>query len=184
MQKICLPRYGIVESRKSIQDIEESQRFAHQFCHQGNGKSSDRFIAKDNIEVFNDPIQKVFNHFKLPLKNAGLDGTISDVLGKWHSVIDYTVAYLNLGVLGYGIIWHQLFVNSCSSKWIIILLMTELVFALLVWNTKVERLFPFMIRVKTDARASFGEKYLNSLLRISLWSPWTADSDPMLAMCL
>lgn len=62
--------------------------------------------------------------------------------------------------------------------------MAELLFALPVWNAKVERLFSFMNRVKIDARASLGEKHLNSLLSIGIEGPRTVDFDPMPAMCL
>ena len=81
----------------------------------------------------------------------------------------------HVGVFEYRI-WHQLFVNSCSSEWSIILLMAELLFPLPVSNT--------IKRVKTDARASLEEKHLNSLLCISIEGPRTADFDLMLAMCL
>ena len=140
--------------------------------------------AKDDSTLFDEDIVKVYDDFEVPLGRAGFDRSTNELLEQWHSILDYTVTYLNPGIVDYRIIWRQLFSSSRSGDWNLVLLIAELLFCLPISNAKVERLFSFMNRVKTDSRASLGENRLNSLLRIGIEGPKPEAYDVTNAMHL
>ena len=124
--KNTLPRYWIAELKKSIQDNKESKIFVTTSVSKVMGNhfeaendttsifvrlvnANSWLIANDNIETFSDSIKQIFNYFMVPLKKTGLDNRKNDVLDQWHSIIDYTVTYLNMGVLDY---------RTCRCLWI------------------------------------------------------------------
>ena len=51
-------------------------------------------------------------------------------------------------------------------------------------NAKVEKLFSFTNRIKTDSHATLSEDTLNSLVRISMEGPKFQEYDPTLALHL
>lgn len=59
-----------------------------------------------------------------------------------------------------------------------VLICVELLFAILISNAKVGRLFLLMHRVKTDTRATLSESTLNNLIAIWAEGPEPQDYDP------
>ena len=116
-------------------------------------------------------VTELYSHFQKPLSNAGLDGSLSDLLEQWHSVIEYTTRYLSPSTTPYLRVWRRIFDSSRSEGWSMVLLLAELLFSIPISNAKVERLFSLMNRIKTDSRATLGESTLNSLIRISMEGP-------------
>ena len=81
-----------------------------------------------------------FTFYEQPLKKAGFQGGLSDLLDQWHSVVEYCTKYLNIKS-NYKEVWHRIFESSKRGEWNLVLLLVELLFCLPVSNTKVERLF-------------------------------------------
>ena len=135
------------------------------------------FCAKDDIDIFDDELETVYQYYKVPLENAGFNGTFVELLDQWHSILEYTITYLVPTKVEYRSIWYQLFNSSRSQDWKYVLLLVELLFCLPISNAKVERFFSFMNRVKTDIRSSLGEKRINSLLRIAIDGPSIEEFD-------
>jgi hypothetical protein len=103
-------------------------------------------------------VTELYSHFQNPLSNAGLDGSLSDLLEQWHSVIEYTTRYLSLSTTPYLHVWRRIFDSSRSEGWSMVLLLAELLFSIPISNAKVERLFWLMNRIKTDFRATLGRE--------------------------
>ena len=129
-------------------------------------------------------VTELYSHFQKPLSNAGLDGSLSDLLEQWHSVIEYTTRYLSPSTTPYLRVWRRIFDSSRSEGWSMVLLLAELLFSIPISNAKVERLFSMMNRIKTDSRATLGESTLNSLIRISMEGPKFEEYDPTSAIHL
>ena len=133
-------------------------------------------IAEEEINVMDDDIEKAFKMFEIPLKRAGVS-SLNKLLVQWH-VLQYTNAYLSPSKVNHKVIWRNLFSSNRAQDWGHVLIPAELLFCLPVSNALVERFFSFMKRVKTDQRASLGEKRLNSLLRICVEGPDMKEFDP------
>ena len=133
--------------------------------------------AKDDIDVFDEELDTLYQFYKVPLENAGFHGTFMELLDEWHSILEYTNTYLVPTKVDYRAVWYRLFNSSRSQDWKCVLLLVELLFCLPISNAKVERFFSFMNRVKTDVRSSLGENRINSLLRIALEGPSMKEFD-------
>ena len=58
--------------------------------------------AWQNDEEFGtDHIRKMYDHFKIPLQSAGIDGTVDDVVDEWTELVEYAVTYLNVDSSSY-----------------------------------------------------------------------------------
>ena len=146
--------------------------------------NTDGWIRHTNDDAFADEaLEELFNFYEQPLKNAGFQGGLSDLLDQWHSVVEYTTKYLNIKS-DYKEVWHQIFGSSKRGEWDLVLLLVELLFCLPVSNAKVERLFSLMNRVKTDGRCSLKEGRLNDLRRICMEGPDIENFDAIPAMKL
>ena len=122
--------------------------------------------------------------YKKLLKSAGFKGSIANLLEQWHDLVAYMVKYLEPGISDYRKIWHQIFNSSRSKEWHLVLLLIELIFVLLVSDTKVEHLFLLMNRIKMDGCASLSATRLSSFIRIWMEGPNPADFDPISSMQL
>lgn len=131
-----------------------------------------------------DCVTELYSHFQEPLSNAGLDGSLSDLLEQWHSVIEYTTRYLSPSTTPYLRVDGYLIQVGAKVRACMVLLLAELLFSIPISNAKVERLFSLMNRIKTDSRATLGESTLNSLVRISMECPKFEEYDPTSAIHL
>ena len=135
-------------------------------------------------DFMDNGIEELCDFFETPLKNAGFDGTVADVLQQWHDLVCYTTKFLNPQKTDYRVVWRSIFESSQRSHWKLILLIVKLLFTLTVSNAKVERLFSLMNRVKTDTRNSLSQHRLSGLLRICMEGLPFSDFDPVPAMVL
>ena len=140
--------------------------------------------AKDDVEIFDQEVERIFERYCIPLERACFSGTVGELLDQWHSILEHSLAYLSPERVEYRVVWHQLFNCSRSMEWSAVLALIELLFVLPVSNAKVEAFFSLMKRVKTDARASLKEHPLNSLLRIVTDGPPTNEFVPTTAIDL
>ena len=89
----------------------------------------------------------------------------------------------NLPQCGYFLLLKSVEVDLfLKSIWKDVLLLVELLFCLPISNAIVEHFLSLQNRVKTDGRASLGEKRLNSLLRICTEGPECEHFDATKAM--
>ena len=137
--------------------------------------------AKDNVEVFDQAVERFFETHRIPLERACFSGTVGELLDQWHSILEHSLAYLFPETVDNRVVWHQLFNCSRSMEWRATLSLIELLFVLPVSNAKVEAFFSLMKRVKTDARPSLKE-HRNSLLRIVTEGPPTNEFIPTTAI--
>ena len=140
--------------------------------------------GEEDVTFADNCLTELYDHFKVPLLNAGADGSLHDLLEQWHSLLDYSKRDLNPSRSPYLRVWRRIFDSDRRSDWSMILLLIELLFTIPISNAKVERLFSLMNRVKTDSRAALGEETLNSLTRIRMEGPKLEDYDPMPAIQL
>ena len=102
-------------------------------------KIIDSWISfKDDPELLDKEVEKLYDLYNITLRRAGYDGTINDLLEQWH-ITQYAVTYLSPTKVNYKVIWNQLFTCSRADEWKSILLLVELLFCLPVSNAKVER---------------------------------------------
>lgn len=140
--------------------------------------------GKEDLEFADGCLTELYDHFKLPLSNAGADGSLHDLLEQWHCLLQYTKRYLNPSNTPYLRVWRRIFDSDRRNDWSIVLLLVELLFSIPISNAKVERLFSLMNRVKTDSRATLSENTLNRLTRIRMDGPNLEDYDPTPAIKL
>ncbi|XP_065667866.1 zinc finger protein 862-like [Hydra vulgaris] len=124
------------------------------------------FQNNTNNSFADDNIEKLYDFYNMPLRNAGFTGSVNNMLDAWHNLVDYTVKYLAPDKTEYRKVWYQIFSSSMKKDWSPVLLLVELLFVLPVSNGKVERLFSLMNRIKTDTRNRLTEKRLNNLIRV------------------
>ncbi|XP_065671716.1 zinc finger protein 862-like [Hydra vulgaris] len=124
------------------------------------------FQNNTNNSFADDNIEKLYDFYNMPLRNAGFTGSVNNMLDAWHNLVDYTVKYLAPDKTEYRKVWYQIFSSSMKKDWSSVLLLVELLFVLPVSNGKVERLFSLMNRIKTDTRNRLTEKRLNNLIRV------------------
>lgn len=141
-------------------------------------------VAKDDVNAFDDEFVKVYEHFKIPLVNAGVTDSSNSLLEQWHTILEWATMYLSPSKIDYRVIWQQIFSSNIAKECKGALAVIELVFCLPISNAKVERLFSAMNRIKTEGRASLGEKRLNSLVRIAAEGPSAENFDVTSAMDL
>ena len=132
----------------------------------------------DDVEFADGCVAELYEHFKEPLSQAGLNGSLGELLDQWHHLIEYTKQYLEPSKTPYLRVWRRIFDSSRCNEWSMVLILVELLFAIPISNAKVERLFSLMNRVKTDARATLGESTLNNLITIRAEGPELQDYDP------
>ena len=130
------------------------------------------WASSQGVENYLDnEIQWCYDLLATALQNSSFNGTILTLLDEWHSILDYTIEYLNPVSFDYRKVWELVFTCSNSQNWKDFLLLPESLFCLPLSNAKVEKFFSLMNRVKTDCRTSLGEPWLNSLLRICTEGP-------------
>lgn len=140
--------------------------------------------GEEDLGFADDCLVELYEHFKVPLSNAGMDGSVHDLLEQWHCLLAYTKRYLNPSRTPYLRVWKRIFDSDRRNDWHMVLLLVELLFSIPISNAKVERLFSLMNRVKIDSRAALGEDTLNSLTRIHMEGPKLEDYDPTPAIQL
>ena len=96
-------------------------------------------------------IRKIFDHFRVPLQQAGVGG-LEDVLEEWRDLVQYAVTYLNVETLSYPELWYRIFNSSRKSNWSKVLIIAELLFCFPISNAVVERLFSLLKCIKTKQR--------------------------------
>ena len=107
----------------------------------------------------------------IPLERAGFLWSFWKLTQQWQSLSDYSMKYQAPGSTSYYIVWRKIFNSSRKKLWSCVLLVVELFFTLPVSNTKVERLFSLMNRIKTDSRTSLSQPTLSALIRICMECP-------------
>ena len=130
----------------------------------------------------NDRVAEVYDLFKEPLSKAGLNGSLGDLLDQRHHLLDYTKRNLEPSKTTYLRVWRCIFHSGRSNEWSIVLILVELLFAIPISNTKVERLFFLMNHVKTETRATLSESTLTNLITIRAECPELQDYDPIPAI--
>ena len=108
-------------------------------------------VFKDKDEFADEALEELYVFYEKPLKSSGFNGSISNLLQQWHLLVEYILTYLSPGVNSYCMVWHRIFEPGKDKEWNLVLYVVELLFVLPVSNTKVERLFSFMNRIKTDS---------------------------------
>ena len=108
-------------------------------------------VFKDKDEFADEALEELYVFYEKPLKSSGFNGSISNLLQQWHLLVEYILTYLSPGVNSYCMVWHRIFESGKDKEWNLVLYVVELLFVLPVSNTKVERLFSFMNRIKTDS---------------------------------
>ncbi|XP_028409251.1 uncharacterized protein LOC114531839 [Dendronephthya gigantea] len=72
--------------------------------------------GKKDLLFADECVAELYTHFQKPLSNAGLDGSLSDLLEQWHSVIEYTTRYLSPSTAPYLRVWRRIFDSSRSEE--------------------------------------------------------------------
>ena len=69
-------------------------------------------------EFGNDDLRQIFEHFSVPLQQAGVEGSIEDVLEEWRELVDYAVSYRNVENVSYPQLWYKIFngIVFCSLQ--------------------------------------------------------------------
>ena len=128
--------------------------------------------AWQNDEEFGtNHIRKIYDHFKIPLQSAGIDGTVDDVVDEWRELVEYAVTYLNVDSSSYLKTWCKLYNSSRQLYWGRVLLLVELIMCLPISNALVERLFSLLKRIKTKQRCSLPNVRTAKLIRVCLEGP-------------
>ena len=128
--------------------------------------------GEDDVEFADGCVAELYEHFKEPLSKAGLNGPLGELLDQWHHLIEYTKQYLQPSKTPYLCVWRRIFDSSRRNEWNMVLILVELLFAIPIFNAKVERLFSLMNRVKTNVRATL------NLITIRAEGPELQDYDP------
>jgi len=128
--------------------------------------------GEDDVEFADGCVAELYEHFKEPLSKAGLNGPLGELLDQWHHLIEYTKQYLQPSKTPYLCVWRHIFDSSRRNEWNMVLILVELLFAIPIFNAKVERLFSLMNRVKTNVRATL------NLITIRAEGPELQDYDP------
>ena len=142
------------------------------------------FRSTEDPDFLDNELEELYNHFEIPLKNAGFDGNITEMTEQWHDLVSYAIKYFDIQKTDYRVIWRKIFDSSRNNGWKLVLLLVKLLFTLPISNAKVERLFSLMNRVKTDTRNSLSQSRLSGLLRICMEGPSLKEFDPVAAMKL
>lgn len=117
-------------------------------------------------------IEDVYDNFREPLQNAGMDVTLAEFTEEWHDLVDYTKSYLSPSNTPYKKTWARIFNSTrCKNDYKNVLLLVEVLFCLPVSASICERSFSLLKRTKRDTRASLGPERLENLMRISLHGP-------------
>jgi len=103
--------------------------------------------GEEDVTFADNCLTELYDHFKVPLLNAGADGSLHDLLEQWHSLLDYSKRYLNPSRSPYLRVWRRIFDSDRRSDWSMVLLLIELLFSIPISNAKVERLFSLEIRL-------------------------------------
>lgn len=138
----------------------------------------------EDLTFADDSIVQLYEHFKVPLTNAGMSGSLSDLLEQWHRLLEYAKRYFDPSRTPYLRVWRKIFDSERKTEWNMVLLLVELLFAIPISNAKVERLFSLMNCVKTDSRATLSQNTLSNLVRIRMEGPKFEDYDPTPAIKL
>ena len=122
--------------------------------------------SEKDIKFCDEALICFLEFYEKPPKSVRLKCTITDLFEQWHDLVAYTIKYLEPGKLDYRKSCHEIFNSSRSKEWHLVLLLIELIFVLLVSDTKVEHLFLLMNRIKMDGCASLSATRLSSFIRI------------------
>lgn len=140
--------------------------------------------GEEDVGFADNCLIELYERFKVPLSNAGVDGSVHDLLEQWHCLLGYTKRYLDPSRTPYLSVWKRIFDSDRRNDWHMVLLLVELLFSIPISNAKVERLFSLMNRVKTDSRAALGEDTVDSLTRIRMEGPKLENYDRTLTIQL
>ena len=157
--------------------VEDSETEANKLC--AVILNTESWVAQSDDEFLNDEVLRTCELFEIPLKRAGFSASPNEIL---HSLLDYSTTYLNVDTFCDRKVWKLIYSSSRSGEWKVVLLLVELLFCSPISNAIVERFFSLQNKVKTDGRASVGEKRLNSLLRICTEGPECEHFDATKAM--
>jgi hypothetical protein len=97
--------------------------------------------GEEDLSFADNVLEELYNHFKDPLSQAGLLGSLHDLIKQWHGLVNYTKRFLNPSRTPYLRVWRRIFDFSLSEDWNIVLFLVELLFSIPISNAKVERLF-------------------------------------------
>ena len=99
---------------------------------------------------------------------------------QYYELVEYAKKTLSLAGFSHLGTWRKIFTAPRSKGSSDVLLMTKMLFTVPVSNTKLERIFSKLKRVKTNFRCSLGVKGLENILRIieegSSWETFDAIS--------
>ena len=120
-------------------------------------------------------LEQLSIQFAEPLKRANINTLVLEE--EWEDMVNYAKRYLNIVQEDSSVIWWKLFNAACAKKWVNILGLVELLFALPMSNGRVERIFSALKLIKTDRRTMLSEDHLDDLLRISVDGPPASEWD-------
>ena len=122
--------------------------------------------GSSNIEFLDESICFFFERFQTQLKYAGMEVSYPEFISQWHNMLEYALKYIKLSGVSYLVTWKKLFTSPKKNEWSDALLLVELLFSIRVSNTKLERMFSKLKRIKTIFRASLSSTRVENLLRI------------------
>ena len=97
-----------------------------------------------DYEFMDESIEELVKHFEIPLRNAGFNSTIPELLKQWHELLEYGTEYLSLPYTPYQVTWRRIFTSPRNQTWKDLLILVELLFTIPVSNAKLERMFSKM----------------------------------------
>ena len=102
----------------------------------------------------NNLIFSICAQFLIPLKEAGMKVSISDLLEHWYGLEENEKKILSLARVSYIVTWRKTFKTSRSKGLSDVLLLIRLLFTVPFSKAKLERMFSRLKRVKTNFRCS------------------------------
>ena len=118
----------------------------------------------DNDDYGVEEIGALVDRFIVPLKNAGMKASKSNVKIQWRGMRNYSCKSLYNAGEDYLETWRKIFSSQFASEWRDILFLVELLFCFPIGNAKLERLFSAMKRLNTYT--SLSDARLEDLVRI------------------
>ena len=113
-----------------------------------------------------DAVDRLANHFKVPLETAGAD--INEIREEFKSMIEYAIQFISLSTMDYKSAWWRLFNCPNSSEWQNALLLAKVLFSLPASNGKLERAFSQVNLIKTSKRSSLSQSSLSNLVALNV----------------
>lgn len=165
--------------------LEEEADSTEIFTHAPKILNTEGWLQyKEDTEFADEGLEYLFNHFKIPLTNAGVTASFPELLTQWQNLLEYANEFLSISNTSYKKTWYRIFNSPRKTQWKDILIMVELIFTIPVSNAKLERMFSKMKHVKTLNRSALKEKKLEAILRILEEGPPLQTYDPTPAIQL